>query len=505
MNRRRLEELAERVAALEAVTGGSADAAGLDARLAAIEDAVRRLRYGDEELSEIDDVVRRCGELVSEHVPAGQRVAVVSEGDPALLALDDRHVAAFPQAKRVGNPERDFDHGAAVIAHLEAQRAQGTRFLLLPEPARCWMERYPEFAEHLLGRYEVVADDPGAGLLVDVGETRVAGRAGKLLTEVLDRLVDGDRYAPVLDWTALDLAAEAGSRTVFAAPPDADVELPYLDRTINVVVIEDPARLEESRRVASAAVIVVSPDESGRVVVAEVEEVAPDGPMTADPILLVVAAGDPEDPWLARVEEAVADLPAIRLVAGRDLGSVAADADTEVVVLAERGVLPLPGCIESASATLASAEGVGAAAVKLLAADGSLEAAGSVVFSDGSIEGVAAGCREVAAPWHEYVRPACAAEGLLAVRSAAAREVASNASGSLVALSAGLWEAGYELRYQPDAWAVRALDRDPEASAANGTEAWSSTLAVRPDRPTALDSGAWRALLAQDDVRSCWI
>jgi hypothetical protein len=272
-----------------------------------------------------------------------------------------------------------------------------------------------------------------------------------------------------------------------------------------VVVVEDPVHLEEGRRVASGAVVVVSPDDSGRVVVTEVEEVAPDGPMTADPILLVVAAGDPEDPWLARVEEAVADLPAITVVAGRDPVSAILEAETEVVVLAERGILPLPGCIESASAAVVSGEEVGAAAVKLLAADGSLEAAGSTVFADGSIEGVAAGCREVAAPWHEYVRPVCAAEGLLAVRCSAAREAASKPADSFVALSAGLWQAGYQVRYQPDAWAVRALDGDSgRAEAAEGIEAWAPTLTARPDRPVPLDTGAWRAVLAQDDVEACW-
>jgi hypothetical protein len=504
MNRRRLDELAERLAALEAVIGETADAASLDTRLAAIEDAVRRLRYGDEELSEIDDTVRRCRELVGEHVAVGERVAVVSDGDPALLARYDRPVAAFPQGARAGSPDPDFDHGAAAIAHLEAQRVQGTRFLLLPEPARSWMQRYPEFAEHLLTRYDVVADEPGAGLLVDVGAVRAAGRGQGTLLEVLDRLVAGDRYAPVLDWTGLDLESVTGGRNLFAPSAEADGELPYLDRTIDVVVVEDPAHLDEGRRVASAAVVVVNPDQSGRVMVTRVEEVAPSGTLTLDPILLVVAVSDSGDPWLTRVQEAVADQPAITVVAARDPWARTADVEADVVVLAEPGVLPLPGCIEAAAATVTSDERVGAAAVKLLAADGSLEAAGSIVFADGSVEGVAAGCHEVAAPWHEYVRPVCAATGLLAVRSSAARE-ASKPSGSFVASSAGLWEAGYELRYQPDAWAVRALDPDPAgAGEEDGIEAWARTLSARPDRPVPLDTAAWRALLAQDDVQGCW-
>lgn len=504
MNRRRLEELAERMAALEGLAGGTIDATSLDARLSAIEDAIRRLRYDDEDLGEIDDTVRRCRELVGEHVPVGERVAVVSEGDPALLARYDRPIAAFPQGALAGSPDREFGHGAAAIAQLEALRAQDAHFLLVPEPKRSLIERFPELVEHLLIRYQVVADEPGAGLLVDIGTPRASGQAEGPLTEVLDRLVEGDRYAPVLDWTGLELGSVTGGRNVFAAPSEIDGELPYLDRTIEVVVIDDAARREEARRVASGAVLMVNCDKNGRVAVTSVEQVVSDGP-TIDPILFVVAASEPEDPWLGRIDEALAEVPAISLVADQDLAAVAAEADTEVVVLAERGVLPLPGCIESAAATVAGARDVGAAAVKLFAADGSLESAGSTVFADGSVAGIAAGLREVAAPWHEYVRPVCAARGLLAVRADAAREAAPKQAGSLLSLSAGLWQAGYQLRYQPDAWAVRALEPDSDATPVHdGTEVWPGVLANRPAPPPILDSSAWRAILAEDDMEGCW-
>jgi hypothetical protein len=481
---------------------GGTDLARLEARLTGLEDAVRRLQYGDEGFAENDEAVRGCRDLVGEHVPAGERVAVASLRDPALIALDDRSVVGFPLA-RIGSQHHDFDHDAAAIAHLEAHRVQGTGFLLLPEPARDLLQRFPGLAEHLLGRYEVVADEAGAGMLVDISTRRVAEQQEATIAEVLDRVVDGDRYAPVLDWTDLDLGSLSAGRNVFTAPPEADGELPYLDGTIDVVVVEDPVNLDEGRRVASAAVVMVSADEGGRVVVSAVDEVEDDGPMTAEPILLVVTASDRRDPWLARLEEAVAEQPAIRVVAGGDPGAEAAKADTEVVLLAERGVLPLPGCIEAAAAVLTSSPQVGAVAVKLLAADGTLDAAGTTVFADGSVEGVAAGFRELAAPWHEYVRPVCAGSGLLAVRPSAARD-ASQRSACLVGLSAALWEAGYEVRYQPDAWAVRALDFDHEGAAPQA-EAWARPLPTRPVRPqTPLDTTAWRALLAEDDVEGCW-
>lgn len=505
MNRRRLDEITERVAALEAAAGVAGDATRLDSRLEAIESAIRHLRHGGADLDEIDDAVRRLTGLVSEHVPVGARVALVSEGDPDLFTLPDRPIAVFGRDAATGRADRRFDHGAAAIAHLEALRVQDTRFLLLPEPARSWMQRYPEFAEHLLARYEVVADEPGVGLLFDVGTRHTAERQERTLAEVLERFAHGGRHAPVLDWTDLDLGPVVPGRNVFTVAAETDGELPHLDRTIDVVVVEDRARVEEARRVASGAVIVVSPHESGRVEVAEVQEVRAEGARATDPVLIVVAASDLEDPWLARVGEAVAEQPAVSVVPSTDPWATATAADSDVVILAERGVLPLPGCIEAASATLESGEEVGAAAVKLLAADGSLEAAGSMVFADASVAGVAAGCEGVAAPWHEYVRPVCAATGVLAVRTSAAREV-SKRSGSFVALSAGLWEAGYEMLYQPDAWAVRALDLEREDGADDEADAraWSPALPARPYRPIPLDERAWRMLLARDDVEACW-
>jgi hypothetical protein len=498
-------DLGKRVAALEAVLVDSTSAvASFDGRLAAIEDALRRLRHGDEDVDEHSASRCRCRELLSELVPVGQCVAVLTEDDPAVFAPDGQPVTVFPQHSPTDRPDCGFDHSAAAIAQLEVQRVEGTRFLLLPDPARGWLQRYPEFAEHLTNRYDVVADEPGAGLLVDMDTRRRPQQRQRTLVDVLDRLVDGNRYAAILDWTDLDLGSLVAGRSVFTAPAGNDRALPYIERTIDVVVIEDPARLEEGRRVARGAVVVVRSAENGGVLVSGVEEVQSDDVTALDPLLLV-AATDPGDPWLTHVEEAVVAQPQVTVVASRDPWRVAATADVNVVLVAERGVLPLPGCIEASSALLASDDRIGGVAAKLLGADGSLEAAGSMVFADGSVENINASCSEMAAPWHEYVRPVCTTTGLLTARPSALR-AASIASGSFVAVAAALWRAGYELSYQPDAWAVRAL------GAANGdraggevaSETWAEALPSRPPRPVLLDVRAWRGLLAREEVGSSW-
>jgi hypothetical protein len=290
-------------------------------------------------------------------------------------------------------------------------------------------------------------------------------------------------------------------RNVITPPADSG-ELPYLDATIEVVVVDDPARLEEARRVASDAVLRVGPRQSGGVEVIEVEQVRAADDHAVTPVLMVVGETEPDDPWLARVEEAAGERVAIEVIAGDGRQMEAADAD--VVVLVERGVLPLPGCIEALASALASGTQAQAAAVKLLGADGAIEAAGRTVFADGSVADIAAGCASIAAPWHEYVRPVCAAAGMLALRASAATKVWTDA-GSLLGLSGRLWATGHRLLFQPDAGAVRAIGPDRRDEVGEpGIEDWAAALSDRPERPVPLDERAWRLLLARDDVEACW-
>jgi hypothetical protein len=472
MSGRGVDELAERVAALEQAVaeGGASD---LETRLLAIETALRQLGEPNEDQGDLEEVLRACAELLEQHLPEGERVMLAWQGDPAMLGLRGRAVVPFPRP-RGALGQTELEHGASAIAHLEAQRAQGLRFLLLPDLGRRWLEGLPQFEEHLWRHYEVVADEAGAGLLFDAGSRRSEQRSDETLPGVLDRILDGERYAPVLDWTGLDLDSLIADRGIFEAPPDADGELPYLDQSIDVVVVDDPSHLDEGRRVATSAVVLVDPDGAGGVSVARIEELRNE-------------VSTPEE------------VPVLE--ADSDSLAAVGEADAEVVAIAERGVLPLPGCLETAEAILRRYDDVAGVAVKVLDADGLLESTGTTVFADGSAEGIGAGSIEVAAPWHEYVRPVCAATGLLVARSEALREISGKPE-SLLDLSARLWAAGHRILYQPDAWAVRALateSADPQAP-----RSWFGVLESRPRRPERLNVASWRWLLAHDDVEGTW-
>ena len=236
-----------------------------------------------------------------------------------------------------------------------------------------------------------------------------------------------------------------------------------------MVLVDSPERMDEAARVAADAAVLVTADGSGGAIAAETRRMR-SGRSPAAAASLIVVMTDADDGWFGEFTEAVAGRPGVEVRAAVDLAAaVETDASRKTaatIVLAERGVLPLPQCIEAAERLLAADQQVGGVAVKMFEADGSLEAAGGAAFADGSVEGIAKGA-PAAAQWHEYVRPVAAAVGLVVLRSAAARECARPGDAGpldLAAVSARLWSSGWELRYQPDAAAVGCFRRVPARS-----------------------------------------
>lgn len=94
--------------------------------------------------------------LVSAHVPDKATVLVVSRGDDELLALENSASRGwhFPQHGKNVYAGYYPANSSEAIAHLEALRAQGAEFLLLPRPSFWWLDYYTEFKAHLNGRYQ---------------------------------------------------------------------------------------------------------------------------------------------------------------------------------------------------------------------------------------------------------------------------------------------------------------------------------------------------------------
>jgi len=141
-----------------------------------------------------ESLVERIRRTVHERLPEDAQVAVVSKGDPQLVALDRGRAVHFPEADDGGYAGYyPFDSGAA-INHLEQMRARGVQFLLIPSTAFWWLDHYPGLRDHLELRYTPAwADD--ACLLFDLRTERtddVLDLAGGNGTDII--------CFPIIDW-----------------------------------------------------------------------------------------------------------------------------------------------------------------------------------------------------------------------------------------------------------------------------------------------------------------
>ena len=161
------------------------------------------------------EMVGRLHDLVHRYVPQGAIVAVVSKGDPDLVSFDGRQGCHFLQdsnGRYAGYHPRD---SAAAIEQLEALRAQGAEYLVVPATSNWWFEHYVDFGNHLRG-YETVAEEAEAGTIVAFRETVAASDAvsardpvqdsellrhavlSAQITDLMDHLAPGDQPVSVL-------------------------------------------------------------------------------------------------------------------------------------------------------------------------------------------------------------------------------------------------------------------------------------------------------------------
>ena len=99
-------------------------------------------------------MIRRVRADMRRLVPPASRVIVISKGDPDLLDVEGQDVWHFPQDDRGHYAGHYPAESGEAIAHLEALRARGARFLVIPSSASWWLEHYGDLARHLDANYQ---------------------------------------------------------------------------------------------------------------------------------------------------------------------------------------------------------------------------------------------------------------------------------------------------------------------------------------------------------------
>jgi GT2 family glycosyltransferase len=101
-------------------------------------------------------LAERIREVVRTVLPTDATVIVVSKGDHELLTLAGRPAWHFPQTQDGAYAGYYPADSAEAVRHLEALRAKGGDYLLVPSTMLWWLKHYGEFKQHLELHYRLV-------------------------------------------------------------------------------------------------------------------------------------------------------------------------------------------------------------------------------------------------------------------------------------------------------------------------------------------------------------
>ena len=114
--------------------------------------------YARREDPEYTALVQRVRQTVSDALPPGSTVLMVSKGDERLLEFDHLRAWHFPRLPDGGWKGYHPADSAEALAGLEELRAQGAAYIAFPGPMLWWLDFYDELARRLERRALVRED-----------------------------------------------------------------------------------------------------------------------------------------------------------------------------------------------------------------------------------------------------------------------------------------------------------------------------------------------------------
>ncbi len=102
-------------------------------------------------------------------LPPASTIAVISKGDEELLKLNGHRGWHFPQAADGSYTNIYPAHGTQAVAQLDALRAKGARYLLVPKPAFWWLDHYTDLKAHLESHCRLALQDEETCLIFELG------------------------------------------------------------------------------------------------------------------------------------------------------------------------------------------------------------------------------------------------------------------------------------------------------------------------------------------------
>ncbi len=503
-------------------------------------------------------LVARIRQLVRDRLPPDSTVLVVSKGDDDLVELGRCRGWHFPQDRQRKYPGYyPADSGSAIV-QLEALRADGADYLLIPETSLWWLDHYAGLRRHLERYYErLPVVDKRCALfslrgLAMIDETSAVNELDDVLDEFERRF---DSMPNVLNWNSgIAIAKRHPHLSVFSPPVDDGGTLPYCDQTADIVVVGSPKPevLAEARRVAKAAVAVAGGHGTGsgsggtlrvewlRQADAEALPSASivipsyNGIALTENCLRALAESLPRDfrGEIIVVDDCSTDDTAPRLEAWRkreprlkvirnlqNSGFVvtcnngASAASGDIVILLNNDTLPQRGWLEPLLRLLRDCPDAGAVGGKLVYPDGRLQEAGGIVFCDGSAANFGKWEQAIDDPLFNYVREVDYVTGALI----ATRRDLFNELGQLDLRYRPIYyeetdycfrlrEHGYKVYYHPESVVIHLEGVTCGTDMSSGTkryqainrekfcERWGDALRRQPPPPARYDMSTWHEL-----------
>jgi hypothetical protein len=110
--------------------------------------------------------------VVTQQLPGGATVLVISKGDEELVRLNGHRGWHFPRNEQGQYPNIYPADSTEAIAQLESARAKGAGFLVIPKPAFWWLEYYADFKNHLERNCVLAVREEETCLIFDLAGSR---------------------------------------------------------------------------------------------------------------------------------------------------------------------------------------------------------------------------------------------------------------------------------------------------------------------------------------------
>jgi GT2 family glycosyltransferase len=509
-------------------------------------------------------LIRRIREVVGRAVPPDATIIVLSKGDNELLNLGRRQAWHFPQAIDGAYTGYYPASSTAAIVQLEVLRAKGGDYLLLPATALWWLEHYGELKQHLEHRYRAIVRQNDTCMIFALREPAVMGGTNvwmELEELIADYEARFDRSPAILNWnTGLDLAAGFPQHGVFSPPVTGD-GLPYLDHSIDIVVVSsaDSHAVAEAHRVAQTAVVTLDRNQTdlelghtltvdwkldtATAVLPTVSIIIPcsNGTAYTEACLtslretlprnfrgeIIVVDDGSTDETAARLRRWSNIDKRIKVLRNRNNSGFLASATRgaraatgDILVFLNNDTILLPGWLPPLLRTFRDYPDAGSVGGKLVFPDGTLQEAGGIVFCDGSAAHFGRGDHDIDATLYNFVRDVdyCSA-ALLATR----RSLFIELGGFDTRFQPGYYEDtdycftirnnGYRVYYQPESTIIHLEGASAGTNAERGMKRyqalnrgkfmakWREALKRQPSRPSRFDAATWHALAARDQLQ----